>query len=67
MNKTPSYSIFLGLLIGAIFGLGTGLASGNAIMGLGVGALADAFIGWFIMAAVLELRKKTEIGGFDGR
>jgi len=52
--------VVLGLLIGAIFGLGLGAANGNTILGLGLGALAGVFIGWFIGAAVMQ--KQNESG-----
>lgn len=34
MNKTPAYYIFLGLLIGAVFGFGIGTANGKLITGM---------------------------------
>lgn len=60
MDKTPAFYIVLGLLIGAIFGLGVGAANGNAIRGMELGALAGVFIGWFLVAAVLESGKKQQ-------
>ena len=59
MDKTFGYFIFGGMLIGAMFGL---IAAGgnNSLMGIGVGATAGAFIGWFIAAAVLEQKKKEK-------
>jgi uncharacterized protein YcfJ len=59
MNKIFGHFIFGGLLVGAMFGL-IGAGGGNALMGIGVGALAGAFIGWFIAAAVLEQKKKEK-------
>jgi uncharacterized protein YcfJ len=58
MDKTPAYYIFLGLLIGAVFGLGIGAVGGNTINGMEVGALAGVFIGWFLAAAAFENRSK---------
>lgn len=48
MDKTPAYYIFLGLLIGAIFGFGVGALNGNTIDGMQLGSTAGLFIGWFI-------------------
>jgi ABC-type uncharacterized transport system permease subunit len=59
MDKTFGYFIFGGLLIGAMFGL-IWRGGGNALMGIGTGAMAGAFIGWFIAAAVLEQKKKDK-------
>lgn len=59
MEKTFGYFIFGGLLIGAMFG-SIWAGGENPIMGIGTGALAGAFLGWFIAAAVLEQRKKEE-------
>jgi hypothetical protein len=60
MNKTPAYTIFLGLLLGALVGWGLGVVNGNAIHGLQLGALAGTFIGWFIAADVMD-------GGKEGK
>jgi hypothetical protein len=59
MEKTFGYFIFGGLLIGAMFGL-IGAGPGNAMPGIGIGALAGAFLGWFLAAAVLEQKKKEK-------
>ncbi|HEX5839975.1 MAG TPA: hypothetical protein VFY26_19215 [Anaerolineales bacterium] len=59
MNKVFGYYIFGGLLIGTLFGR-MWAASSNSIVGIGIGALAGAFLGWFIAAAVLEQNKKTK-------
>ena len=59
MDKTFGSIIFGGLLIGAMFGL-IGAGGSNPLMGIGIGALAGAFIGWFIAAAVLEQKKKEK-------
>jgi ABC-type uncharacterized transport system permease subunit len=59
MDKTFGYFVFGGLLIGAIFG-SIGAGGDNPLMGIGIGALVGAFLGWFIAAAVLEQRKKEK-------
>jgi ABC-type uncharacterized transport system permease subunit len=59
MDKTFGYYIFGGLLIGAMFGL-IWAAGNNPLMGIGIGAMAGAAIGWFIAAAVLEQRNKEK-------
>ena len=45
MDKTPSCYIFLGLLIGAVFGFGVGMVNGNIITGVKLGAMVGLFIG----------------------
>ena len=57
MDRKRSIFIFLGLLIGAQFGIFLGKAIGNMLLGIGIGALAGLFIGWFIVAAILDNRK----------
>lgn len=59
MEKTFGYYIFGGMLIGAMFGL-IWAAGGNPLVGIGIGALVGAAIGWFAAAAVLEQRKKEK-------
>jgi hypothetical protein len=59
MEKTIGYFAFGGMLVGAMFGL-IGAGSGNSLLGIGIGATAGAFIGWFIAAAVLEQKKKEK-------
>jgi hypothetical protein len=54
MDKTPAYSIFLGLTIGAIFGLGIGAVNGDAVHGMQLGAMAGVFIGWVVTALPLQ-------------
>jgi len=56
-RKIGIYS-FLGLIIGAIFGLSLGAANGDIIWGIGLGALFGLFIGWFVAAAVIESQQK---------
>jgi hypothetical protein len=59
MDKTFGYFIFGGLLIGAMFGL-IGAGGSSPLTGIGIGALAGAFIGWFIAAAMLNQKKKEK-------
>jgi hypothetical protein len=59
MEKTFGYFIFGGLLVGSMFGL-IGAGDGNPLMGIGIGATAGAFIGWFVAAAVFEQKKKEK-------
>ncbi len=49
--------IFFGLAIGANFGIFIGKANGNLPLGIGIGALAGVFIGWFVAAAILQNRR----------
>ncbi len=49
--------IFLGLAIGANFGVFIGKANGNMSLGIVTGAFAGVFIGWFIAAAIHQQRK----------
>jgi hypothetical protein len=56
-RKIGIYS-FIGLIIGALFGMGLGAANGSVVWGLGLGALFGLFIGWFVAAAVVENQKK---------
>jgi ABC-type uncharacterized transport system permease subunit len=58
MKRKFGLYIFLGLLIGAFFGMFLAAGSANPFLGIGGGALAGVFIGWFIAAAVLEKEKK---------
>ena len=60
MERMFGLCIFLGLLIGAQFGIFLGAGSTNHILGIGGGALAGAFIGWFIAAAVMEKEKRDK-------
>ncbi len=57
MDRRFGYFIFLGLLIGVLFGFGTGSANGNPVLGVGEGALAGVFIGWFVAAIVTRMGK----------
>jgi len=47
----------LGLLVGGTFGIFFGAPLENRLLGVGLGALGGAFIGWFIAAAVIENEK----------
>lgn len=58
MGRKIGIYTFLGLLIGAAFGMGLGAANGNPILGVGIGAIAGIFLGWFIAAAVIEKEKQ---------
>ena len=51
MDKRFGYFILLGMVIGAIFGIGLGPANENTLAGIGLDALLEIFIGWFIAAA----------------
>ena len=61
MDRKFGYYVFLGLLIGAVFG-SLWSANGNAILGIALGGLAGAAIGWFIAAALIENEKKNKEG-----
>ena len=58
MDRRFGYFLFAGLAIGALFGFGFGSAQGNALLGLGFGALGGVFLGWFVAAIVMEREKK---------
>lgn len=60
MKRKFGIYVFAGLLIGAFFGMFLGAGSANPIPGVGVGALAGVFIGWFIAAAVMEKEKEKK-------
>ena len=57
MDKKFGYYVFGGLLIGALLGLGWA-GTGNALVGMGIGALIGMTIGWFIAAADLQKKEK---------
>ena len=61
MDRKFGYYIALGLVIGVVFGMGVGAASGNTLFGIGLGALGGVFIGWFVAAAALKNRDKNKI------
>jgi phosphate/sulfate permease len=54
MNKTPACYVFLGLLIGAVFGAGIGAVNGNAIHGMQLGVLTGMFVGWILTAPAFQ-------------
>ena len=62
MERKIGQYAFVGLLIGALLGVGIGAANGNPILGVGGGALPGLFFGWFIAAAVLEKEKGKTAG-----
>jgi hypothetical protein len=57
MDKRFGYIVFLGLVIGAIFGLSLVPATGNTLLSIGLGALGGTFVGWFAAAAVAQKRE----------
>jgi ABC-type uncharacterized transport system permease subunit len=61
MDKKFGYYIFGGLLIGAVFG-SLWAANGNTLLGISIGALVGAAIGWFAAAATLEREKEKREG-----
>ncbi len=54
MDRRFGYFVLLGVAIGALFGTGIGAANGNALIGLGEGAVAGVFLGWFVAAIVMR-------------
>ena len=54
MNKTPAYTIFLGLLLGAALGSAIGAVNGNTILGMQYGAAVGLFVTWVITAPALK-------------
>jgi ABC-type uncharacterized transport system permease subunit len=62
MQRKNAIFIWIGLAIGAIFGMMVGAAEENLIWGLALGALAGTFVGWFI-AIALEQKSKSEKPG----
>jgi hypothetical protein len=61
MDKKYGYYIFGGMLLGALLG-SLAAGSANVLQGLGLGALAGTFIGWFAAAAVMEIAKGKKEG-----
>lgn len=59
MKRKFGIFIFVGMLIGAFFGIFFGAGSASSILGIGGGALVGAALGWFIAAAVMEKEKKN--------
>ena len=62
MKRKFGIFIFVGMLIGAAFGVFFGAGSANSIPGIGGGALVGAALGWFIAAAVTEKEKENKKG-----
>lgn len=60
MNKKFGVFVFLGLLIGATFGVFFGAALNNPRLGVALGAVGGLFIGWYIFAAISENQKKSD-------
>lgn len=56
MDKKYGVYIFVGLLIGALFGM-LWAGSGNPIFGISIGAFVGAAIGWFGAAYMMEKDK----------
>jgi uncharacterized membrane protein len=54
MDKKFGIFVLLGLLLGGQLGVFFGPILKNPILGVALGALGGAFLGWFIAAAVLE-------------
>jgi hypothetical protein len=59
MERRFAYYIFLGLVIGALFGV-LWTTRGNTNLGIMYGALAGAGIGWFIAAARSQSQKEKD-------
>jgi hypothetical protein len=47
MNKRVVLFIFLGAVVGGLFGLSYAAASNDSGAGIAVGAMAGAFLGWY--------------------
>lgn len=61
MDKVFGYYVFGGALLGALLGL-MWAADGNTVLGMGIGALAGTFIGWFAAAAAMERQNNKKSG-----
>ncbi len=59
MDRKGGSYIAAGLVIGSALGLMWGPTIGNAALGIGVGALAGLFIGWFAAAAMRKSGKNS--------
>jgi uncharacterized protein YcfJ len=57
MDKTPAYSTFLGLLVGAVLGFGIGAIRGDSVYGMQLGAMTGMFIGWIVTSRPVQKRK----------
>lgn len=60
MDRKFGIYILLGLVIGVLFGVFLGSATGNTILGIGPVALGGVFVGWFAAAAALKNRNGKE-------
>jgi membrane associated rhomboid family serine protease len=60
MKQNFGYYIVIGLVIGAIFGMGLGAANDSAIAGIAIGSLAGVFMGWFFAAIALEKSNEAQ-------
>lgn len=58
MDKKVARIIFIGMAIGALFGLMVELVTGNALLSAAFGAVGGGFVGWFIAIAVQQYRKE---------
>jgi ABC-type uncharacterized transport system permease subunit len=58
MKRKFGIYVFVGLLIGAIFGTFLGAGSENPFLGISIGALVGVALGWFAAAAALEKNRK---------
>ena len=61
MDKKYGYYLFGGMLLGGILGM-MWAAGGNTFLGLGFGALAGTFLGWFAAAAAMQIEKDKKKG-----
>lgn len=61
MDKKFGYYLFGGMLLGALLGM-MWAARGNLLLGLGFGALAGTFLGWFAAAAAMQIEKDKKKG-----
>lgn len=57
VRRTLALYALAGAAIGSTFGVFIGAVSGHRLLGVGIGALAGLYVGWFVAAAVLERRK----------
>jgi uncharacterized protein YcfJ len=60
MDKKFGYIIFLGTILGLVFGIFFGAGNANPIFGIGIGATFGTFIGRFIAAALQQNQNEKE-------
>lgn len=60
MERKFGVYIFLGMIIGVIFGTGIGAANGNPIIGLWLGSVVGGYLGWFVAIAARENQEKNQ-------